>query len=257
MNRAIDMSISVCLATYNGEKHVVRQLFSILEQLAADDEVIIIDDCSTDDTVATVRRIADRRIAVYSNDRNRGEVHSFSRAIALATKEFVFLSDQDDVWISGRALMMTQALVDSGACLVTSNFESMDDNEKAVDIPYEGVASHNSTRHFRNIADIFLGKTNYFGCAMAFRRGFGALVTPIPQFVESHDLWIAMAGNLIGKNVHLDEKTLRKRKHANNVTSIVSNRSLYRKLRSRVVFAASVVLLLIRKRKNLTPNKAF
>ena len=43
--------ISVCIATYNGEKFIKEQLLSILEQLNADDEIIISDDHSTDDTL--------------------------------------------------------------------------------------------------------------------------------------------------------------------------------------------------------------
>src|SRR5258705_323912 len=79
------------------------------------------------------------------------------------------------------------------------------------------------------------------------RDGTVDVVTPIPAFVESHDLWIALASNLFRSNAHLDDQTLHKRKHGNNATSTVSSRSLYRKLRSRLIFAASVVVLLSRR----------
>lgn len=239
-----DMSISVCLASYNGERFIARQLASILEQLAPDDEVILVDDCSTDRTVEVVRGLDDPRIALYINDRNRGEVYSFGRAISRARNAFIFLSDQDDLWIPDRALLMQHCLVESGASVVSSNFHWMDSDEHPIDVRYDGVRSRDSTRHFKNVLDIFLGKTNYFGCAMAFRRTFASVVVPIPSFVESHDLWIALASNLAGSNVHLDAETLRKRKHDNNATSTVSHRRLSRKLRSRWIFALSVVVLL-------------
>lgn len=242
------MSISVCLATYNGEKYVSRQLRSILDQLADDDEVIVVDDCSTDGTVETVKRLGDRRIAVHVNDRNRREVFSFGRAILLAKNDFLFLSDQDDIWMPGRALLMQQCLIASGASVVTSNFEWMNDSEEPIEVPFDGVASRDSKKHLKNIIDIFVGKTNYFGCAMAFRREFAQVVAPIPSFVESHDLWIDLASNLAGSNVHLDESTLLKRKHANNATSTQMNRSLYRKLWSRLIFAMSLLVLSARHR---------
>ena len=220
------MSISVCMATYNGEKYVSRQLKSILEQLTDDDEVIVVDDCSTDGTVEAVKRLGDRRIIVHVNDRNRGEVFSFSRAMLLARNDFLFLSDQDDIWMPGRASLMTRRLVDSGAGVVSSNLEWMNTNEDPIDVPYDGVTSRDSNKHLKNIVEIFVGKTNYFGCAMALRREFVNVVAPIPSFVESHDLWIALASNLVGANAHLDDKTLRKRKHAINATSTVSTRSL-------------------------------
>jgi glycosyltransferase involved in cell wall biosynthesis len=236
------------MATYNGERFVAQQLRSILTQLSDDDEVIVVDDCSMDGTVETVRRIGDRRITVHMNDRNRGEVFSFSRAMSLARNDFLFLSDQDDVWIPGRASAMKQRLVESGASVVSSNVEWMNTNEEPIDVVYDGVASRDSEKHLANIVDIFLGKTNYFGCAMALRREFVKVIAPIPSFVESHDLWIALASNLVGSNTHLDERTLRKRKHADNATSTVSARSLYRKLRSRVIFAASLIVLFGRSR---------
>ena len=242
------MSISVCMATYNGERFVAQQLRSILAELSDDDEVIVVDDCSMDDTVETAQGVGDRRISLHVNDRNRGEVFSFSRAMSLARNEFVFLSDQDDLWIPGRALVMRQRLTASGASVVSSNFAWMNTNGEPIEVSYDGVRSSDSNRNLKNIVNIFMGKTTYFGCAMAFRREFVRVIAPIPAFVESHDLWIALASNLVGSNVHLDEKTLRKRKHADNATSTVSTRSLYRKVRSRVVFALSLIVLFGRTR---------
>jgi len=242
------MSVSVCVATYNGAKYVARQLESILDQLTDDDEVIVIDDRSSDQTVEVLKQLGDRRITVHVNDRNRGEVFSFARAMQLAKNDFVFLSDQDDIWIPGRVSLMQRRLVESNASVVSSNFDWIAANEDPIDVPYDGVSSRDSNRHFKNIVDIFIGKTNYYGCAMALRREFVRLIAPIPRFVESHDLWIALASNLAGSNVHIDDKTLLKRKHGSNVTSTVSTRSLYRKLKSRVVFAMSVVVLLARQR---------
>jgi len=243
------MNVSVCMATYNGEKYVSRQLTSILDQLADDDEVIVIDDCSTDATIDVVKQLGDRRIAVHVNDRNRGEVFSFGRAIQLARNEFVFLSDQDDIWTPGRVGLMRRRLVEAKVSVVSSNFEWIAANEAPIDVPYDGVASGDSKRHFKNIVDIFVGRTNYYGCAMAFRRDFVRVLAPIPRFVESHDLWIALASNVAGSNVHIDDRTLLKRKHGANVTNTVSNRILYRKLKSRVVFAMSLVVLFARQRR--------
>jgi len=240
------MSISVCMASYNGEKYIIRQLNSILEQLTADDEVIIVDDCSTDGTVKTVEQLGDPRIKVYVNEINRGDVFTFNRSLSLAKNDFLFLSDQDDIWTPGRVSLMQQSLVESCADVVTTNFDWIDSDEIPIDVQFDGVASVNSTIYFKNIVDIFIGKTNYFGCAMALRREFMPVVLPIPSYVESHDLWIALASNLARSNVHLDDNTFLKRKHGNNATSTVSTRPIYKKLWSRAVFAISVVVLSIR-----------
>jgi glycosyltransferase involved in cell wall biosynthesis len=242
----LGMMISVCLATYQGERFVERQLRSILEQLGARDEVIVVDDCSADRTVERVESLLDPRIRVLRNETNRREVYCFGRAIEFAKGDVVFLSDQDDIWMPGRVRLMAARLQDSGAKLITSNFEWMDEEERPLDLPFDGVSSATSTKYGRNIADIFVGRTNYFGCAMAFRRELVAVITPIPSYVESHDLWIALAANQLRSNLHIDDKTLRKRWHGNNATSTVSSRPLFRKLWSRLIFARSMIDLSIR-----------
>ena len=238
------MNISVCMATYNGEQYVVEQIASILEQLSSADEVIVVDDCSTDDTVNTLKSLNDPRIKLYSNDRNRSHVYSFGRAISLAQNEIIFLSDQDDRWIKGRVTLMVKSLLDTGAMVVSTNSYFMDKDGNKITFKVDGVRSSSSFKNFKNIIDIFIGKVNYFGCAMAFRKRIVGLVLPMPTFVESHDLWIAMASNLIGLNIHLDDHTLFRRVHGNNASII--KRDLLPKIWSRVIFLASIAVLLYR-----------
>ncbi len=65
------MRISVCIATYNGEKYIYAQLESILKQLSWDDEVVISDDSSIDKTVDIIRSFRDKRIRLIESDRAR------------------------------------------------------------------------------------------------------------------------------------------------------------------------------------------
>jgi glycosyltransferase involved in cell wall biosynthesis len=246
---SFEMTVSVCMATYQGERYVEKQLRSILAQLGANDEVIVVDDCSRDRTVEVIESVADPRIRLFRNPVNRREVYSFGRAIEIATGDIVFLSDQDDVWLPGRVRLMIDRLQKSDAALITSNFEWMDADERPLDVAFDGVSSTASAHHFRNIADIFIGKTNYFGCAMAFKRELIRLIAPIPSYVESHDLWIALAANQIGSNLHIDDKTLRKRRHESNTTRTISSRSLFLKLRARLIFARSMIDLSTRIRQ--------
>lgn len=92
--------ISVCIATYNGEKYLKEQLDSIIPQLTAQDELIISDDGSKDTTMEIIKRYAanDSRIKVYKGP-GKGVIANFEFAINQTQGEFIFLADQDDVWL--------------------------------------------------------------------------------------------------------------------------------------------------------------
>lgn len=90
--------ISVCMATYNGEKYIHEQMSSILPQLCDLDEIIVCDDASVDKTVAILESFCDNRIKLFRNSSNLGHVKNFEKAISLANGEYIFLSDQDDIW---------------------------------------------------------------------------------------------------------------------------------------------------------------
>lgn len=235
------MAISVCMATYNGAQYLRAQLVSILAQLGVGDEVVVVDDASTDDTLAVLRAIGDARVSVHANPRNLGHVQTFARAMALARNEFVFLSDQDDVWLPNRLQRMLDALTASGAIVVASNFACIDTDGRATAFPCHRLRAVDSKRHAANIVGIFAGRRGYFGCAMALRRSALKVALPIPAFVESHDLWLAQIANLARANVHLETNTLTRRIHGANATDL--SRPLWRKLWSRVGYVRSILLL--------------
>ena len=237
------MAISVCMATYNGEMFIEKQIVSILSELHEIDEVIVVDDCSSDGTLAKLEKFNDNRIKIHKNINNIGPTASFDKAISLARNDFVFLSDQDDIWTPGRVDLMIRYLEASEAMLLTSNFTWIDDNEISAIIEFDGVSANQSNNYVKNIIDIFIGKTNYFGCAMLFRKELIKIISPIPSCVESHDLYIAMAANIMKANCHIDEETFLKRKHKTNVTSTVSDRPLVKKLHSRLIFFISGLVI--------------
>ena len=122
------MKISVCLATYNGEKYIKEQLDSILPQLSANDEIIISDDNSTDDTINIIRSLNDERIKIYVN-KTKGIVKNFENALNNASGDIIFLSDQDDVWKNDKVKKILSAFSsDNSLTFVFSNAEIIDEN---------------------------------------------------------------------------------------------------------------------------------
>ena len=198
----------------------------------------------TDETLALLLSFDDRRIHVHRNTQNLGHVQSFARALSLARHDLLLMSDQDDVWLPERATLMRSALAHPNAWVVSTNSRYIDGEGNRINFDAEGVSASRSTHHFANICSIFTGRRRYYGCAMGLRREILPIVLPIPDFVESHDLWIALASNLARANLHLDSETLSRRVHGSNA-SIVT-RPLRQKLWSRVIFLRSLALLLYR-----------
>lgn len=238
------MSVSVCMATYNGAKYINEQISSILLQLSSTDELIIVDDCSKDSTVELIQNFKDDRIVLYKNSTNKGVNFSFEKALSLSSKEYIFMSDQDDVWIKDRLNEMKNSIAHSNCLLLSSNSEFIDGDGKSINFPILGLISTNSHRNLFNIYKVFTGNGDYFGCAMVFKQELKSIILPIPFYVESHDLWIAKAANLMFANLHIDTKTLKRRVHGSNASII--KRNIYVKIWSRFIFLISIFTLIFR-----------
>lgn len=105
------MTKSVALCTYNGEKYLKEQLDSILSQEIPVDEIIICDDCSTDETSTILKNYQKRFptiIRLFFNEENLGYVRNFEKALSLCTGEIIFLCDQDDLWRREKVDTITQ-----------------------------------------------------------------------------------------------------------------------------------------------------
>lgn len=96
------MKISVALCTYNGSEYLSKQIESILNQEGLiPDEIIICDDKSTDDTLKIINGYKDfypTIFKIFINEVNLGSTKNFEKAISLCSGEYIFLSDQDDIW---------------------------------------------------------------------------------------------------------------------------------------------------------------
>ncbi|OAE02324.1 glycosyltransferase [Arthrobacter sp. OY3WO11] len=228
--------VSVCMASYRGALYIAEQLQSILEELGGNDEVVIVDDASPDNTIDVIRSIPDPRIRLIESPQNRGYVRSFEAAVAASRGEYIFLSDQDDVWIPGRVAAMVEAL--KSARVVASNFEMLGGGPRPW-IPQ--LRSAWDRKPVANLLGVMVGYRAYYGCGMAFRRDMVPVFTPIPPYVrESHDLWLAICGNLAGSIAHLERPTLLRRLHESNETP-AGFRSLGRIVAARIMLARLIL----------------
>lgn len=240
--------VSVCVATYNGARYVVEQLGSVLAELGPGDEVVVVDDASTDGTADVVAALTDPRVRLVRAQRNRGYVATFAAALQEARGDLLLLSDQDDVWVPGRVAAMVTAL--ARADVVATNLATLDGPDR-IRGPYGQADWHlraAASRHrVRNVLGVLAGNRPYYGCAMGVRRSVLTTALPLPSYlVESHDLWFALWGNVVGTVEHLELRSVRRRYHESNA-SPDRPRGVVAALRSRWMLMRCVLTLLGRR----------
>lgn len=229
--------ISVCMAAYNGARHIEEQIQSILTELHANDELVVVNDCSRDNTEEIVRGIGDSRIRLIDSSSNAGYVRTFERALSEARGEFIFLSDQDDIWIPGRVELMIRAMGEKS--LVVSNCQHIEGTPGR--FQEIRLREKDSGHSVRNALGILVGYRLHWGCAMALRRTLLEQVIPFPAYMtESHDQWIAMVGIANRSIQYLETDTILHRLHGENLTP-KGIRSLSKILFARFVFLRNLI----------------
>ena len=209
--------LSVCIATFNGERFIVEQLRSIFPQLDPQDEVVIVDDASSDSTVDLIEGMQDPRVRLIRNQVNRGHVRTFERALSQASGEWVMLSDQDDVWPEGRVAAMLDALRGADFVLGSIQILGSDTEGPLPDRSTHGVGAG-------NLLGILAGTIPYAGAAMAFKRSMLSVGLPFPAYVEAHDHWLAIVANVAFRVRHLEQVVLLRRLHDSNLTPLKRRR---------------------------------
>jgi len=218
------MPISVCIATFNGANYIREQIQSILPQLGEDDEMIVSDDGSTDDTIAIIESFHDQRIRLYRNEGRHGFVWNFENALMKSIGDVVFLCDQDDVWKPNKVRVVSERLQQYD--LVVHDAEMIDGKGDSLEKNYYST-THQKKGFFPN-----LWKTRWLGCCMAFRREVLEKCLPFPQNVAAHDYWIGMLGMLKFRYCFMDDILICYRRHGDNTTPSgeKSNSSFFYKL---------------------------
>ena len=220
------MMVSVCIATRNGENFIEAQLRSILSQLNENDEVIVSDDCSTDQTTTIIRSLNDSRVTLLEVN-YCDLIRNFENALLNASGDIIFLADQDDLWHPTK-VNKTKELLKKYDLVVTD----------ADIINEEGVVIKRSLFSILKSGNGILKniiKNTYVGCCMAFNRNVLDKAIPFPRFVTMHDAWIGMIGEVFGTTYFRNEALVYHRRHPLNasLTTGESSNNLLIKIRHR------------------------
>lgn len=238
------LKISVAMASYNGEKYIKEQISSILENLDEHAELVISDDGSTDGTVAIVKEMArnDKRVKLIFGP-GKGIKKNFEYAIANCTGEYIFLSDQDDIWAKNKVKVVMQTFEKEQCSLVMHDAVVVnEDNTKEI-MPSFFAYRGSKTGAFANLV-----KNSYMGCCMAFKSSLKEWILPIPNEIQMHDQWIGVLNDLKGNGSCLvEEKLLSYRRHEEN-NSDFSRNTLPVMVKNRLIFVNALWRCLHRKR---------
>lgn len=245
------MPVSVVMAVYNGGRYLAQQVESILEQLTPEDELLILDDASRDDSLAVARAFDAPQVRIVANPTNLGVLKTFELGMRLARHGIIFLSDQDDVWLPGRREAFIEAFGrDPRVLIVVSDAKVVDSNLQLV------AESFQATRGgFKGDVFTTIWKNRYMGCAMALRRELLQHALPIPATVPMHDMWLGAISQVIGRTVYLPRAYLLHRRHGANASPSV-RQSLAVMLRWRVALTAAFVQRFIAIKLGRTTKRA-
>lgn len=208
--------VSVCMATYNGEKYIKQQLTSILSQLDEKDEIVISDDSSSDNTIQIIKEFGDKRIRLLSDNKYRNPVFNIENALRHAIGDYIFLSDQDDVWLPNKLKLVLEHLVVKKK-LVFHNAVITDSNLKADKKLSEWRTYHNG--FWKNLIRPF-----YIGCCMAFPSELLVTALPFPKNTVAHDVWLGLLSEAKSGVFFIEEPLLLYRRHELNY-SFAGNKS--------------------------------
>lgn len=221
--------ISVCIATYNGSAFIVRQLDSVLSQLKENDQVIVVDDCSKDNTVQIIRETYGERVEVYVNESNAGVIKSFEKAISKATGDILFLCDQDDEWLENKVKTVLSVFEQTDARLVVHDAQVTDNDGNII---HSSWNTYNKNREQGIIGNVV--KNAFTGCCMAFKKELVSSFLPFPAKIEMHDQWIALVCMMNQKQIgYVKEPLMKYVRHGGNVTGM-KTRSTKERIKGRL-----------------------
>jgi len=205
--------LSIIMLSYNAELYLKEAISSILLQDFNDYEFIIIDDCSTDNSLEIIKSFKDLRIKIHQNKTNQGIVYNRNRGIKLSSGKYIGMLDSDDIALPGKFRKQIEFLeknpdfgmIGSWALLIDNNGKLLKNNWKLSARP-------------EKIPSIMFFKNYFVQSAVVFRREVlpDYLYKTGYEIVEDYKLWMDIIKK--SKAWNLPEYLVKYRIHGNNMT---------------------------------------
>ncbi|MFN8050242.1 MAG: glycosyltransferase family 2 protein [Acidimicrobiales bacterium] len=218
--------VSVVLATFNGERYLQQQLDSLRQQWRTPDELIVVDDGSTDRTLQLVRRFAEQapfRVVVMDRPQHRGTNETFGEAISLATGDVIVTCDQDDRWYPDKISLLVESLeAQPDAFIAFSDAGLIDAEGRSIGRSRWRVAGFSPIEQAamsRDPLGQMLARRVMSGCTAAIRAELVPAVLPVPKPMHPslneimYDHWISLVAAAAGPIVMVPRQLVDYRIH--------------------------------------------
>jgi glycosyltransferase involved in cell wall biosynthesis len=190
MNKQHFPFVSVCIPVHNGSNYIRDSINSVLNQNYTNFELLIVDNCSTDETQSIVEDYNDERIRYIRNNKNIGGINNFTKCVEIAAGEYFVLLPHDDLLLSGAIKEFVLALENKNIGLVYSATQAINEHG---DTLYKKI-NYNSNMSFKSkeALEDFIKNFMPIQCAMvrtAILKKLGGFDIKYSLFCDAH-LWL-------------------------------------------------------------------
>ena len=232
----MNYNIDILLSTYNGEKHLPDLLESILKQTVNEFRLIVRDDLSADNTINILKKYESRfkDIKMIFGDENIGPAKSFSYLLKETDADYIFLCDQDDIWLDTKIASLLSKIKryennygKDKPILAHSDLFITDEKLDIISPSYYVFMGHSPKRN--RPYQIAL-QNNVVGCSVAFNRALIKKAIPIPEEIVMHDWWLALVASMSGKILFEPTPLVLYRQHESNTVGAKKTQNYLKRL---------------------------
>ena len=194
--------VTVVMANYNAEQFIAESIKSVINQTFDDWELIVVDDCSTDDSIRVVEAFDDARVKLLKNDFNMGPHLSRNRAFEIAEGDYIAILDSDDIMLKNKLRKQVKYLETHRDC----------------DILHTAVYYFGEKRglSFVRVGDKSIKRTLFIGCPICnstvmWRRSLNLKYDEEFSRAEDYNMWLKnMDKKFHGMNTPLIKRRIHK-----------------------------------------------
>lgn len=223
--------VSVAMASFNGAKYIEEQLDTIINQTYKNIEIIMVDDCSTDNTIPIIERYQEKYpyIRLYKNIVNTGVTKAFEKALSYCNGVFISIADQDDIWENNKIEILVNAMGEEDA--VYSNSVLVDETGNSLNSDFKSIMNLQS---YYSGAPLLLSNCPP-GHSMMMKRDFLKTLFPFPGNVM-YDLWIGYCAAANNGLKYVDMPLVKYRQHDTNTFGTKASKNKSKRKTSETLF---------------------